>query len=91
MNLHLSTFGLIPKKSKPGKQRLIVDLAAPEGRSVNDGIERDMISLSYTPVDAIVDRAIQLGQGTPDRHTDSFLSIQMTDICWAWSGRVQST
>jgi hypothetical protein len=64
MNIHCSPFGLIPKKNKPGRWRLIVDLSAPEGSSVNDGIDRDMISLSYTSVDAVVDRVIQLGQGT---------------------------
>lgn len=64
MKIHSSPFGLIPKKNKPGKWRLIVDLSAPDRSSVNDGIERDMISLSYTSVDTIVARVIQLGQGT---------------------------
>lgn len=64
MKIHISPFGLIPKKNKPGKWRLIIDLSAPDGSSVNDGIERDMISLSYTSVDTIVARVIQLGQGT---------------------------
>ncbi len=36
----LSPFSLIPKKGKPGKWQLIVNLLAPEGSSVNDGIDR---------------------------------------------------
>ena len=36
--IHLSPLGLIPKKNKPGKWRLIVDLSSPEETSVNDGI-----------------------------------------------------
>ncbi len=34
-----SPFGIIPRKGKPGKWRLIVNLSAPEGLSVNDGID----------------------------------------------------
>jgi hypothetical protein len=37
--------GMIPK-SKPGSWRLIVDLSAPEGSSVNDGIGGKMSRLS---------------------------------------------
>ena len=38
-NVHCSP---IPKKNKPGKWRLIVDLSSPDGASVNDGIEKDL-------------------------------------------------
>lgn len=64
MKIHCSLFSLIPKKNKPGKWRSIVDLSAPEGSSMNDDIERDMISLSYTSINNIVCRVVQLGQGT---------------------------
>ena len=40
---HASPIGIIPKKHKPGKWRLIVDLSAPEGHSVNDGIEKPSV------------------------------------------------
>ena len=36
--IHVSPIGIIPKKNKPGKWRLIVDLSSPDGASVNDGI-----------------------------------------------------
>ena len=40
-NLQISPMGLIPKRSKPGKWRLIVNLSAPSGASVNDGINKE--------------------------------------------------
>ena len=44
-NIHISPFGVIPK-AVPGKRRLIVDLSSPQGKSVNDGISKDLCSLS---------------------------------------------
>ena len=41
-NVHCSPIGIFPKKNKPGKWRLIVDLSSPDGASVNDGIEKDL-------------------------------------------------
>ena len=49
---HASPFGVIPKKSKPGKWRLIIDLFIPNGHSINDGIEKELCSLSYVSIDA---------------------------------------
>ena len=60
---HTSPFGIIPKKHKPGKWRLIVDLSAPDNRSVNDFISKDMCSLSYISVDDIAQTVIRLGEG----------------------------
>lgn len=51
LNIHCTPFGIIPKKSKPGKWRLIVDLSSPEGHSVNDGISKD---LAYVSIDDVV-------------------------------------
>ena len=42
--VHMSPLGIIPKKSKPGKWRLIVDLSSPCGTSINDGIDTDRSS-----------------------------------------------
>ena len=52
------------KKHKPGKWRLIVDLSAPEGHSINDGIEKALCSLSYISVDNVANAILQLGPGT---------------------------
>ena len=60
--VHVSSFGVIPKNHQPGKWRLIVDLSHPEGKSVNDGIRPELCSLSYTKVDDVVERLVQLGQ-----------------------------
>jgi hypothetical protein len=45
VGVQVSRFGVIPK-STAGKWRLIVDLSAPEGGSVNDGISEELCSLS---------------------------------------------
>ena len=37
LGVHCSPFGVIPKKGRENKWRLIVDLSAPEGGSINDG------------------------------------------------------
>ncbi len=56
-----SPFGIIPKKGKPGKWRLIVNLSAPEGLSVNDGIDRKLSSVKHISVDDVVKRVLQVG------------------------------
>ena len=60
--IHTSCFGVIPK-SLPGKWRLIVDLSAPEGHSVNDGIREDLCLLKYVMVDEAAQAVLELGQG----------------------------
>ena len=42
-SLCLSLFGVIPKCSQPNKWCLIVDLSLPEGHSVNDGIDPNLL------------------------------------------------
>ena len=54
--VHISAFGVIPKPNKLGMWRLIVDLSAPEGFSMNDGIQKD---LTYTSVEDVVQCIIQ--------------------------------
>ncbi len=57
-----SPFGVIPKKGKPCRWRLIVNLSAPEGSSVNDGIDGELSSVAYTSVDDVVRRVLELGE-----------------------------
>ena len=45
-DVQVSPFGVIPKKT-PGKWRLIVDLSAPEGHSVNEGVSSEFCLLDY--------------------------------------------
>jgi len=52
--VHVSRFGVIPKPHQPGKWRLITDLSFPNGSSINDGIDPQLCSLSYTFIDDAV-------------------------------------
>ena len=64
LGIHYSPFGVIPKKGKPDKWRQIIDLSAPEGHSMNDGIRRELASLSYVSVDKVVSGVFQRGRGS---------------------------
>ena len=48
---HTSTLGLIPQPHQLDKFQLTVDLSAPQGSSINDGIDPRLCSLEYTIVD----------------------------------------
>ena len=60
---HVSRFGVIPKRHQPGKWRLILDLSSPEGRSINDGIDKGLCSLQYESVDDAARILMGLGEG----------------------------
>ena len=63
-NLHISHFGIIPKKYQPGKWQLILDLSSPAGHSVNDGIPKESFSLQYMKVDDVINGIMSLGRGS---------------------------
>lgn len=52
---HTNRFGVIPKGHNTGKWRLITDLSFPPGNSVNDGIDPDLCSLTYTSVEQVAE------------------------------------
>ena len=60
----MNRFGVIPEGHNTGKWRLITDLSFPPGRSVNDGVDPDLCSLTYTTVDHVAEIAVSLGKGT---------------------------
>ena len=62
--VHASPFGVIPKKSSPGKWQLIVDLSSPTDGSVNDGIAQPLCSLSYPTVHDAAKLAQALARGS---------------------------
>ena len=64
MGVHCSPFGVIPKKNRPDKWRLILDLSSPDENSVNDGIAKELATVSYVSVDEVVEHILQLGRGT---------------------------
>ena len=68
--LHINQFGVIPKRHQPGKWRLITDLSYPEGRSVNDAIDKSICSLSYISVRDVANTAVALGRGALIAKTD---------------------
>ena len=61
--IHISSLGAIPKKHSADKWRLILDLSHPEGRSINDGIDKHLCTLSYIKVDEVVQQILRLGKG----------------------------
>ena len=62
-SVQLSPFRVIPKRGQPGRWRLIVNLSAPKGYSVNDGIDPQLTSLHYASVDDAVSVIQSLGAG----------------------------
>ena len=60
---HISQFGVIPKKYSQ-KWRLIVGLSHPTGCSINDGIPKDLCSLTYITVDTTINHILTFGPGT---------------------------
>ena len=61
--LQISPFGVIPKRNRPGKWRLIIDLSSPHGHSINDAIGKDLSSISYTSLDDAAIFIQHLGPG----------------------------
>ena len=45
------------------KWHLIINLSAPEGYSINDGIGKELSSVSYNSVDNVVACILKLGRG----------------------------
>ena len=59
----INRVGVIPKGHGTGKWRLITDLSFPPERSVNDGIDPVLCSLSYLSVEQVSKIAARLGRG----------------------------
>ena len=62
--IHLSPLGAIPKKSRKDQWRLIMDLSAPQGHSVNEGISKELCTCHYTSVDQAAEQIVRWGKGT---------------------------
>ena len=60
--IHLSPLGAIPKKHKPGKWRLIVNLSSPARPSINDRIATEWSSVSYVSIDHLSSLVISTGK-----------------------------
>ena len=89
LNIQCSPFGVIPKKNKPKKWRLIIDLSSPENHSVNDGILKELASLSYTSIDDVVTAVLKMGKETMwtcSRHLEIFQSTHFQQWQTRWPG-----
>ena len=60
---HWSPIGMVPKDHQPGRSRLIIDLSAPMGGSVNEGIDPNLTSLTYHRVEDAVRLVKAAGPG----------------------------
>jgi hypothetical protein len=63
MATQISPIGLIPKKGRPNKFRMIVDLSSPKGQSVNDGIDPSNCSFHYSSITDAAKRVVECGRG----------------------------
>ena len=87
--------GLIPKPHQPNKFRLIVDLSAPQGFSINDGISSALCSLEYASVDKAAELIARCGRGALMAKTDLLSAYRQVPIHKAdsallgleWEGR----
>ena len=61
--IHTSPLGVILKKNKPDKWRLIVDLSSPAGFNINDGISQEYSSLRYTCLDHLASLVNSVDRG----------------------------
>ena len=77
---HVSPFGVIPKPHQPGKWRLIVNLSAPEGASVNDGVSSALAGLQYARLEDAARLALQLEDGAVLAKLDLKAAYRMVPV-----------
>ena len=61
-NFHVSPLGLVPKSD--GTYRLIHDLSAPRGSSVNDAIPKENVSVVYETLDTALEWVLAYGRNS---------------------------
>lgn len=91
--VHISLFGVIPKRHKPGKWRLILDQSSPDRASVNTGIRKDLCSLQYTTFDEAATILAKLGPGSSLAKIEAFRNIPVHPadrpvLRMHWDGKV---
>ena len=90
-----SPLGCVPKK--PDSWRLILDLSAPAGSSVNDGIPVENGAVQYVRFDQIIRMIAQLGRGALIAKVDLKHAFRQCPVhpddwpCFATSGRTSIT
>ncbi|KAJ1178040.1 hypothetical protein NDU88_003289 [Pleurodeles waltl] len=71
--------GIVPKKD-PGQFRLIHNLSAPRGSSVNKAIDPVLCSVRYATVDQALEKLRVLGRGTLLAKTDTEAAFQLLPV-----------
>ncbi|KAJ1200409.1 hypothetical protein NDU88_004233 [Pleurodeles waltl] len=74
-----SPLGVVPKK-EPGQFRLIHNLSAPKGSSVNDAIDPQLCSVHYASVDNVVEKVRALGHGAWLAKNDIELAFRLLPV-----------
>ena len=77
-NVHISRFRVIPKKGQPREWRLILDL---QGKSINDGIDKEVCSLQFPTINQAVEHILPTQTGGPSSKSGCGSCFQMTAIC----------
>ena len=78
--VHCSPIGIILKQYQPGKYRLIVDLSALRGNSVNHLIPSELCSLEYATVDDAANLAARAGKGALMAKMDLHSAYRMVPV-----------
>ena len=77
-DLHINLFGVVPKGHNTGKWRLITDLSFPPG--MNDGVDSDLSTLSYSTVDQVTQIVVTLGEGALMAKVDIESSFRLIPV-----------
>ena len=77
--IHTNPLGVIPKKNRPSKWRLIVDLSSP-GFSIHDGISQEHSSVRYTCLNHLASLVNSVGRGALLVKADIKEAYQMIPI-----------
>lgn len=64
LHIQISPIGMVPKSHSSAQWCMKVDLSAPAGHSINNGINAERCSLKYASVNDAVGLIRQLGPGT---------------------------
>lgn len=75
----VSPVGLVPKND--GTWRLITHLSYPEGGSVNDGIDKQLCSVSYTSFDQVAQLVFKSGKGALMAKRDVKSAFRLLPVC----------
>lgn len=78
-NIHVSPLGLIPKRT-PSEFRIIQHLSYPDGKSINDGIPKELCTVQYQNIDHAVDLVKKCGKGSLLSKTDIENAFRLVPI-----------